>query len=146
MYTPTQLSAIKIFGKKDLTEGCIVRVQSKYPSWSMYDDVIRKINEDEELTYNFYHISINHISKNKDDDMIFTILWHEPHLEDVFRVAGKKWLIITVQYNYSKREYIGITFDDNKAEWIWEPIEYNPTLSLLEQSEETLTQLISLFK
>ena len=148
MYTPTQLEAIRIFGRKDLTEGCLIRIQSKYPSWAMmeywwdedawdYDDVIRKINEDEELNYDCYEITINDISANEDDDMIFTILWHEPHLEDVFRVSKEKWVMINLSRD-----------SNNWFElFVWmKHFPYNPTITLIEQSEETLKQLISLFK
>ena len=67
----------------------------------------------------------------------------EVHLEDIFRVAKEnEWLFeirelpqeastSLVHYNYFLRKTI---------------ISYNPTIPVLEQSEETLEQLISIFK
>ena len=63
------------------------------------------------------------------------ILWHEPQLHDVFRVAKENW-----EDMFMWSESLLLSPDIRK---IYVP--YNPTLPLLQQSEETKTQLISLF-
>ena len=74
----------------------------------------------------------------------FEILWHEPHLEDVFRVAEDKKKRITIEYYTQWPHLIINPIEVNLKNP--ERIEYNPTLPLLEQSEETLTQLINIFE
>lgn len=78
---------------------------------------------------------------------IFEILWHIPHLNDLYRVAESKDLIIKIEYNYLKQEYVWITIDNTFWEDdIYALIPYNPTLPLIDQEESTLVQLLNLFK
>lgn len=131
MYTPIQLEAIKLFGKKDLTEGCLV-FQPEY-------DYTFKIPEDEwdlmvAMRNWFRWTTILEISESK---VWFEILWHIPELfPDVYVAMKNKWDDI-------------INFDKYPEWWrlyfrFWHIIPYNPTLSLLDQP--SLPQIISLFK
>lgn len=144
MYTPTQLEAIKIFGRKDLTDWCIITGLCLDSYWELKERrLCRK-------TYAWYYLVASHKWNFHDNcwsvhkPSSIEILWHEPHLEDVFRVAKEK-----------KFHYIDIT---HLSDWThelcfaWtgetddECIPYNPTITLLEQSESTLQQIISLFE
>ena len=146
MYTPTQLESIKIFGRKDLSFGCIFKYWDIYTRycypWTSFH-IVQKLNAD---TYAIWNEDFKKIE----------ILWHEPHLEDVFRVAKNKWKIIDKWTEYwivdfciwwHYRNELSIVF-----QWWFnndfhkDKIMYNPTLQLLEQSEETLNKLISLFE
>ena len=142
-YSPIQLSAIKLFGKKDLSFGCVLELKEK-EDWDVnyfyvcksdfdWDTVFAKTKEKwyEDCTLEF-------------DRSEYEILWHEPHLEDVFRVAEDKKKRITIEYYTQWPHLIINPIEVNLKNP--ERIEYNPTLPLLEQSEETLTQLINLFK
>lgn len=128
-YTPIQLEAIRIFGKKDLTEGCTIYCDTY--EWDKYI-VIDKWNITD-ATSAKYGIFLKSKYWNWKCTYPFEILWHEPHLEDVFRVVRNSWHSIWLNDD-------AIEFDEDFL------IEYSPTLPLLEQSESTLTQLCNLFK
>ena len=131
MYTPLQLNIIRLFGRKELTEGIIIK----------YDDEYFKL-----MTEIEWWIAVDSIQYYRNLALYFgedefEILWHIPHLEDVFRVAEEKWLSYTL---FGGRIINHIVFhidDDNDVK-----ITIAPTLPLLEQSEDTLTQLCNLFK
>lgn len=141
-YSPIQLEAIKIFGRKELTEGCLIRKEKwkwfkianisdiKYPDWKICYKQAK-----------WYWVHWKFYQPKFKTELDFEILWHEPHLEDVFRVAYEKWY----WYNISDWHYpvfYNIEKQRNFPDIKW----YNQTIRLLEQSEETLTQLINLFK
>ena len=87
MYTPTQLEAIKLFGRKDLTEGCI----SIEKDWTLWKCDISK----EWRTINLPEWQRN-VTSSK---MEWEILWHIPQLSpDLFRVFWNRWDIIEVKY------------------------------------------------
>ena len=130
MYTDLQLSAIKLFGRKDLAEGCIV-FQPEY-------DYTFKIPGDEwdlmvAMRNWFRWTTILEISESK---VGFEILWHIPHLEDLFRVAFDRGIYISISPEIT-RVY---------KEFWWEPIEIVlvPQTPLLDQP--SLPEIISLFK
>ena len=123
-YTDVQISAIKLFGRKDLTEWCIV-FQPEY-------DYTFKIPEDEwdlmvAMRNWFRWTTILEISESK---VGFEILWHEPHLEDLFRVAWEKerWFVL----------------NDESLFIFWEEIPYISYKPLLDQP--SLPEIISLIK
>jgi hypothetical protein len=75
------------------------------------------------------------------DKSEYTILWHEPQLfPDVSRVAIDKWLHISLS-TYSP--YLFVWTYELWTSNPWFP--YNPTLPLMLQTDETKSQLISLF-
>ena len=138
-YTPTQLEIIKIFWKKDLSFGCLIRKEKwkwfkianisdiKYPDWKTCYKQAK-----------WYWVHWKFYQPKFKTELDFEILWHIPHLEDVFRVAEEKWWkceILDSESIWYKNCII--------IKWVW--IEFNPTLLILEQSEETLKQLITLF-
>lgn len=126
-YTPTQLEAIKIFGSKELSFGCIVKMFDN--RWFMtFLDFANLFGKTDVLS--FYSIETK-----KAEEWFEEILWHIPHLEDVFRVAEEKWKKLFVTSRW-------IFFWEDR----YRVIPFNPTLQLLEQSESTLQQLISFSK
>lgn len=78
--------------------------------------------------------------ENEDIEMwISKILWHEPTITDVFRVAEEKWYYgIELQHIIDKDYYLWCNEVHIKS--------YNPTLPLLQQTDETKQQLINLFQ
>ena len=66
------------------------------------------------------------------------ILWYEPQLHDVFRVARNKWWKCEIL----DAETIGYK-DIVVMNWVW--INYNPTLSLMNQADSTKQAIVELF-
>lgn len=134
MYNETQLQAIKTFWKKDLEIWCkIFFKDSKQPFTFTWEIWVFVWNPD------------------------FEILWHEPHLEDLFRVAEE-----CIEKNFSKFCYIGCTMSTieiygwRKPDWkldeFWpanntytllNQIGYKPSLPLLDQPN--LSEIVNLF-
>ena len=132
-YTETQLEAIRLFGKKDLSDWCYT-LEKNWTMWHCWNWEWKKCYNSKwewGLSSDYW-------------ENMWEILWHEPHLEDVFRVAEDKKKRITIEYYTQWPHLIINPIEVNLKNP--ERIEYNPTLPLLEQSEETLTQLINLFK
>lgn len=142
MYTPTKIEAIKIFWKKDLSFGCIVLHQHSYTPeyWPEQVSIVTRNdgnkNESEWLLPRWVWVDSSYQVEE------YTILWHEPHLEDVFRVAEEKWFTFDLINFWKKQPRLTSLIPSNENFNI--PI--NPNIPLLEQPEETLKQLISLFK
>lgn len=141
-YSPIQLDIIRTFGSKELSEGCFVRKEKwkwfkianitdiKYPDWKLYYKQAKWYW----LHWKFYQPKFK-------TELDFEILWHIPHLEDVFRVA--KWKAFIYAITPLRLWTYEIWFND----WYRTTyINYTPEMPLLEQSEETLTQLLNLFK
>lgn len=76
------------------------------------------------------------------------ILWHIPHLEDVFRLARDRKMFYWIKWEYVKEkefEYIEYIWFSNID--IWEKyIPYNPSIPLLEQPESVLIELLTKIK
>lgn len=131
MYTPIQLSAIKLFGRKDLTEGCVIleeEMQRHFTvAWvwevKMYWNPIWVMD---------WGIPKWPYKWN------FEILWHIPHLEDLFRVAEEKG------WSYYELFSDRIEFWKAVKRWWHRKIPYNPTIPLIDQP--SLTEIINLFK
>lgn len=150
-YTETQIEAIKLFGKKDLTEGCMV-----WYVWTPNTFGYKIISYDQfDCPINWDSECVRAISTHRKQEIYsfdsrdwewkrtitfikWNILWHIPHLEDLFRVAEEKgfWVIC---YKDWLEIYIWQWEDENM-----QSIDYNPTLSLLDQP--SLQDIISLFK
>lgn len=142
MYTPIQLEAIEMFGRKDLTFWCIVKVSGYIKnSIKIKTPLIWSL-----VKYTTPHYTghcWNYYLKFQDKQEIMKcwsnfceILWHIPHLEDLFRVAEEKWIYISISPEIT-RVY---------KEFWWEPIEIVlvTTLPLLDQPN--LEEIINLFK
>lgn len=130
MFTTTQLEIIKLFGRKDLKEGCVVYIWKNvhFPEW------VQKV-----VYSDWYWIWLSNWHMQVDTSMVKEILWHIPHLEDVFRVAWEIWAYTSID-NFEET----LSFRKSRYQEL-EEIPFNPTLPLLEQSEEILTQLINIF-
>lgn len=131
MYTPMQLEAIKLFGRKDLTEGCIIYCPTY--EWDKYIFINEKNIKD--ATSSEYGIYLQWRYARMTYQ--YEIIGHEVHLEDLFRVAeerGWKTEILNAESIWYKYCII--------IEWKW--IEYIRTLPLLDQPN--LSDIISLFK
>lgn len=145
-YTPIQLKAIRLFGNKELTEWCIIRYYSDVDEqWEIikYIRTYEKENwmmvVDAFCDWSFIRTWLsNRFSKKQE------ILWHEPHLEDVFMVAKEK------KFHYIDITHLSDWTHELCFAWTWETddeaIKYNPTLPLIEQDEDTLKQLLEIFK
>ena len=150
MYSQLDLELIRIFGKKELTEGCWINLQDE----DDYDDDghICKLTQPSEYDEKWYYLIYPHtpywatdsIHIQKDKDSIFEILWHLPTLEDIFRVAEEKWLILSmmkrdIDPEYCIHVYGRVWMHNGFVTYI------KPSIQLFKQSEETKQALISLF-
>ena len=133
MYTPTQLEVIRIFGKKDLSFGCWLFIQN--PDW--YAQYIEEIDAWNGFTIMSATYGYSVLNDKSDILKDWNIIGHIPHLEDVFRVAFDNGKSLEI---WKSDEWYSLCFSQYKR------ILYNPDITLIEQSELTLQQLISLFK
>jgi hypothetical protein len=76
--------------------------------------------------------------KISDTSKWIKILWHPPQLHDVFRVAEQRWYVPEII------SYIQLWFTTKEQKSYF--IDYNLTLQLLSQSDDTKSAIISLFK
>lgn len=145
MYTPTQMEAIKIFWKKELTDGCIITGLCLDKYWELKD---RRLCI---KTYAGYYLVQSKKWNFHDNCWIvwkpssIEILWHIPTLEDVFRYIEEKNLVL----NITKRDWEELySIHIYGRQWVhnWFFCYINPTIPVIEQPEETLKELISLFK
>jgi hypothetical protein len=125
----TDKKLYELFADKTLKDGCmILHERTRYGKFLRHWDweYIVIENNKEEVFY-------------KNEETYNEILWHEPQLYDVFRVANEKC------YWWNMNDWdLSITFyyeNRNLPPIKW----YNPTLPLLKQSEETKLAIISLF-
>lgn len=135
MYNKLQLDIIREFGSKELTEGLVIIHENQiwkiiWNKW--YNFLITYEKQWKEFESKIWEVSEYFIKKDCE------ILWHIPYLEDVFRVAEEREIALYVD-NIEKE----IRFFGKEVE---EYIPFNPTIQLLDQSESTLTQLLTLFK
>lgn len=140
-FTRTQLEVIKTFWRKELTEGCLY-----YPDSDDFAEVYKLIS-DKEYCIKYTRISDWYFgSFLTDEEWCNEILWHIPHLEDVFRLAKEKWYLVEVDVFKSSftKEYIhDFLFWKN---WDNHSIRIIPEISILNQPESVLIQLLNLFK
>lgn len=129
-YTDIQIEAIKIFWRKDLTVGCLIRSKNDF-----------------QTEWNYYHkwtITMIWVWNRTWDDFFWNteieVLWHQPHIEDIFIECHNKWIVCECYISNISKWY-KIFFE---KEWDLESVEYNQWLYLLEQPY--LSDIISLFK
>ncbi len=135
----------ELFADKTLSEGCVIKNKAFYNdnvTWIIRSVVsIRFFSEDVlsvrakvfwKKDSNEENISFNNIE----------ILWHEPHLHDVFRLSKEKLLFPLVQTEDFTNYYIGIAWENTP----YREIPYNPAITLLKQEESTKQAIIDLFK
>lgn len=135
-YTETQLEAIRLFGKKDLTKWNICLMNNKNKLFPDAEDTLLTFFWFVDWEYFFIDEHLNQYSRYTEN---FEILWHIPHLEDLFRVADEKWKIMEVRNTLYSR--IELFTKDNPFPLC---VPYNPTIPLLDQPN--LAEIISLFR
>lgn len=115
-YTATQLEVIKRFWRKELSDYCLVKVDWKYI-----------FHRDKSILESHYEI-----------------LWHIPHLfPDVARVMRDRWWSIDYEENLNESNIWELYI----THFGWNTvIPFDSIIPLLDQSESTLTQLLTLFK
>jgi hypothetical protein len=106
-----------------LSDGCLCIALDFY-------DNERKIDKWDYFTYSRYQ------TWNPN----FEILWHEPQLHDVFRVAKKKWIGLIID---SKRHNIECYYTSDDEYFM--DIPYDPNISIIAQEDSTKQSLIQLF-
>lgn len=142
-YTTLQQSIIREFGRKpsniqDASFGCILSIEWDCEEERIIWKLVHILSDSDEWCSFFSGVKI--VTDYASEDIEYSedeieILWHIPHLEDVFRVAAEKWLSFYID---SER---------NAQIWIdWKSFRYIPSIPLLDQDESTLTQLLTLFK
>ena len=137
MYTDLQLEAIKLFGRKDLTEGCI----SIEKDWTLWKCDVRE----EWRTINLPEWQRNVTSS----EIEWEILWSEPHLfPDVAKKLKEKGYLMQIAWLLGSGDTINsyILINSHKLfTWETQEIPFDPCLPLLEQSQ-VMEQLLSLIK
>lgn len=128
--SPTDIKLFELFANKEITKWCIIKWlwEIRYVNRED-DDAVIISNEDGTLQWHLDYW-----------ETAFEILWHEPQLHDVFRVAKERK--ITIWIRTSMTLYRAIPFESWASEIL---LSYNPTLPLLQQEESTKSQLIKCF-
>lgn len=128
-YTETQLEAIRLFGKKDLTKWNICLMNNKNKLFPDAEDTLLTFFWFVDWEYFFIDEHLNQYFRYTEN---FEILWHIPHLEDLFRYIENNnlWLY--------ELDQDSITILNGNY------IEYDPTLPLLSQA--WLPEIIKLFE
>jgi hypothetical protein len=135
--TPIDQQMYQIFSDKTLSEGCKVYASRE---WYNSPQLYRNIHRNKYVLDDIWDFDL--ISK---DEWDLEILWHPPQLHDVFRLAEERnmqWEIML--HRYSKTNYV-LNFSKSNDTPL-SSIDYNPTLPLLSQSDDTKSAIISLFK
>lgn len=137
-YTPTQLEVIQVFGKKELWKWLLFN----YKLWNFEMlDSNNSIHIPNLVYHHNYQLFPNVIPVVGDNN--FEILWHIPHLENLFQLAEEKGFA----YIALEPAQIRLTkyFWKDRPEWV-HVIPYNPTLPLIYQEESVLIELLTIFK
>lgn len=133
MYSPIQLQAIKFFGDKTLSFGCIVEIKSFYHKrdnkifpwfYTILDEGLL-LDDTHWVFYEFVNM----------EELDYEILWHEPHLHDLFRVAEERGFYVSMSPEIT-RIY---------KEFWWEPIETILIPSMPPLSQPHLSEIVNLF-
>jgi len=135
-YSAEQLEAIRIFGRKDLTDGCIVRKEKwkwfkianiqdvKYPDWKTYYKQAK-----------WYWVHWKFYQPKFKTESDFEILGHKVHLEDLFRVAEERGWLVEIKWWLLSIHFKDRTYTSCKYEW---------SAPFLEQP--SLPEILNLFK
>lgn len=136
-YTETQLEAIKMFGRKDLSFGCIFSGH-EYVNHDLWEELKIEICVNETESKNFEPRFC--IGSEWKEYCIYEILWHIPHLEDLFRLAEEEEIIVEIR-EFPREEHTMITFQRHP---MYKQFPYIRSKSLLDQPN--LSDIISLFR
>ena len=141
MYSQLDLELVRIFGKKDLTEGCI----AKWKWQENVTDIIAYRIWDTLWVVTYYEwnwVNVERIDEFSIDE--YEVIWHIPHLEDIFRVAKENGKLVEIDSQFNELTLYHINqYGEHETERFFP---YDSTLLPTEQpSEETKQALISLF-
>ena len=136
MYTPIQLEAIKIFGRKDLTEGCLLQNKK---SLIIYKHSWVNLNNKNIYYFDWYEHSYFY----QDDLIFFEILWHIPHFERIIEVLYEKDIAVTLWHMHKKSIVLDF-LNEKDDECRIREIDYDWTKEPLEQDEKVLKELIEI--
>lgn len=143
---PLQLEITKLIGKKELSLGCWLFIQN--PDW--YAQFI-----EESDVWNWFTIMsasdwYSILNDKKDNIKDWYIIWHPATLTDFHRWMNEKYKYWFKQIHTGKENYIVLHKRDSSTIFMdgshCVVIPYDSSKELLEQSSETLTQIISLIK
>lgn len=134
-YSPIQLDIIRTFGSKELSKWLLF-----HPNSDDFQCIYEYVDEDNHINTSYKNDIVTIFESDYDLCWwkIWTVLWHIPELFPcIARVAKEKgYPILTnswiIKFQLSNTEFVRIP--------------YESTLPLINQSEETLTQLLNLFK
>ena len=126
-YTETQLKAIRLLWKKDLSFWCLIFRKEKQIIHQM--DSHDMPCDEWEIWRERGNAEPYLLTKD------FEILWHECHIEDLFRVAEKKGWLVEIKWWLLSIHFKDRTYTSCKFEW---------SIPLLDQPN--LSDIINLFK
>lgn len=137
MYTPIQIEAIELFGSKELSFGCKC-ITTDIDGW---EDQCTFLDWNEWLVIHDVYKTIYKANPRKisDTSRWITILWHIPHLEDVFRVAEEKWF--RVKYELWELKFFDMK--DYGCGWLRLSVSFQ-NIPLIDQP--SLPEIIKLFR
>lgn len=124
-YSKTDLKLFELFANKELTPWCLIAI------WEDIDEAISFVSWKYPRFWN-----------EEDEDVEiymsshYAILWHEPTITDVFRVAEEQWFTMTAWI-------LEMWFWQDQ--WAWYDIPCDNTVPLLQQEDSTKEELIKLF-
>jgi len=126
----------ELFASKKLTVGCKIEIIKNPWDWHYFYAVT-------EIGSNYFYaqnLDWNHWDEDIyfDKNQEYIILWHEPTITDIFIVAKEKEITL-----YLDNHLNSIWAYSKKIEKV---IPYNPTLSLMNQTDSTKQAIINLFK
>ena len=128
----------ELFAYKELISGCIEEIEWKFYRFIQISSEKTKIRWREIMLWK--HLLSDWIVFFSHE--WWRILWSEPQLHDVFRVAKDRNINLIV-YQWINQIVFG---DRNNNEKEISRIPYNPTIPLLQQDESTKESIINLFK
>lgn len=131
MYSPLQIELIRLLGSKELSEGCFIE-QKEF-------NYFFKIEDQDDIMVAvknwFWFKKVSDIDNSNE----FEIFWHLPTLEDLFIKAEEKGFSIDLIYFWRcQPSLIPSHYNSN--------IPYNPKLKPYQQTEETMQEILTLFK
>lgn len=133
-YSPIDISLIKIFWKKNLTQGCI------FQNWkTLYEMPKGAISINGSAIWDAISGSYWHTASFSKENV--EIIGHIPTLENVFQLAEEKWYFYSIAFQWLQ----GYTLSLYNELATQKFIPYNPTKPLIKQEDSAKEQLVVLF-
>lgn len=135
-----------------MEEGCLISHQDFYNKKILFFEINRLQYENgfpEKYRFQILdtHVvwNLSSVYGNKKETILqdnwYTILWHEPHLHNICTVAKEREIYIMIQTEDSNNYYISFAWENLP----YREYPYDLSLPLLEQSDDTKSQIIALF-